>query len=168
MDLTLEAEHFRLPATLHPARGVELPESTCPVARLRMKLRKAGLRPTRQRMQLGWLLFAKGHRHISAEDLFHEANKVQAPLALATVYNTLNQFREAGLIRQVNIGGDRAVFDTDTGDHHHFLFEDDGAITDIPPEMVAISSLPEPPPGYRIAGLDLVVRLERIPESGAA
>lgn len=151
-------------------RGFELQRSTaaraqplsaCPVAGLREKLRDAGLRPTRQRMLLGWLLFAKGNRHISAEALFQEAQSSRAYLSLATVYNTLNQFSEAGMLRKVATVGERTVFDTNTGDHHHFLVEQDGTVFDIPDDSVSLANLPPPPAGYRVVGVDVVVRLER-------
>jgi Fur family iron response transcriptional regulator len=148
------SEKFAMPAPRPDSDG-------CPVARLRQRLRDAGLRPTRQRMLLGWLLFGKGERHVSAELLFQEVNRVRASLSLATVYNTLNQFRDAGLLRQVNAGGTRAIYDTDTGDHHHFVVERDGTILDLPASAVTIGSLPDAPKGYRVVGVDVVVRLER-------
>ena len=75
----------------------------CPVHVLREKLRAVGLRPTRQRTSLGWLLFAKGDRHISAEILFEEAMRARVPVSLATVYNTLHQFTQAGLLRELAV-----------------------------------------------------------------
>ena len=68
-------------------------------------LRTVGLRPTRQRMALGWILFAKGDRHLTAEMLFDEATRSRIPVSLATVYNTLHQFTEAGLLRQLVVDG---------------------------------------------------------------
>src|ERR1044072_9879050 len=84
----------------------------CPVSELRDKLRRVGLRPTRQRVSLGWLLFGKGDRHITAEVLFDEAMRSRIPVSLATVYNTLHQFTEAGLLRQLAVGGPEAHLDT--------------------------------------------------------
>lgn len=147
------------------AQGTELP--ACPFAKVRLRLRGAGLRPTRQRMLLGMLLFSKGDRHTSAEELFRESRQMREQLALATVYNTLNQFCDAGLLRKVASCGDRAIYDTNTGNHHHYLVEDDGTVFDVEEGELAVSTLPAPPPGFRIVGVDVVVRLERIKERHA-
>src|SRR5262245_7982586 len=84
------------------------------------KLRKAGLRPTRQRLALAQLLFGRGDRHVTAEGLHEEAVGAGMPVSLATVYNTMHQFTAAGLLREVTVDGTRTYFDTNTGDHHHF------------------------------------------------
>ena len=68
-------------------------------------LKTAGLRPTRQRLALGELMFSKGHRHLSAEVLHEEAITNRVPVSLATVYNTLHQFTEAGLLREIAVDG---------------------------------------------------------------
>ena len=89
----------------------------CPWHDVKAKLREVGLRPTRQRMALGWILFAKGDRHITAEMLYEEANRAKVPVSLATVYNTLHQFTEVGLLRQVAVDGSKAYFDTNNTEH---------------------------------------------------
>ena len=94
----------------------------CPWHDVRAMLRKVGLRPTRQRMELGWLLFSKGDRHLTAEMLFEEASNARVPVSLATVYNTLNQFTDVGLLRQVAVDGSKTYFDTNTSDHYHFFW----------------------------------------------
>lgn len=124
------------------------------------RLRAAGLRPTRQRVALGRLLFASGHRHVTAEGLHQEAGKAGAPLSLATVYNTLHQFTGAGLLRQVIVDGEKTYFDTNIGDHHHFYFEDQGLLADIPGDEVRIDGLPRPPVGTEIERVEVVVRLK--------
>jgi Fur family iron response transcriptional regulator len=133
----------------------------CPFSDLRDKLRRVGLRPTRQRVSLGWLLFGKGDRHVSAEMLYEEAMRARVPVSLATVYNTLHQFTEAGLLRQLAVDGSKAYFDTNTSDHHHFFVEKDDVLMDVPGEGVSVADLPEPPEGYEIARIDVVVRLRR-------
>jgi Fur family iron response transcriptional regulator len=163
-SLERDLEATRLPRSMLQAAS----RQGCPVAAIKARLKAAGLRPTRQRMILGWLLFAGGDRHITAEALFGEVTRVQGHLSLATVYNTLNQFRESGLIRQVPTGGGRAVFDTNTGDHHHYLVEADGTILDMPADLVPAFPHPPAPEGYRVVGVDVVVRLERLPEANAA
>jgi Fur family iron response transcriptional regulator len=117
----------------------------CPLSDLRDKLRRVGLRPTRQRVSLGWLLFGKGDRHITAEVLFDEAMRSRIPVSLATVYNTLHQFTEAGLLRILAVEGARTYFDTNTSDHHHFFIEGENRVMDIASAPVTVSNLPEPP-----------------------
>jgi len=124
-------------------------------------LRMAGLRPTRQRVALAELLFGGPHRHVSAEQLQDEANSAQVNVSLATIYNTLHQFREAGLLREVAIDASRSYFDTDTSDHHHFYLEDEQRVIDIPCSAIVIQNLPEPPKGTTVTHVDVVVRVRR-------
>jgi Fur family iron response transcriptional regulator len=133
----------------------------CPWHDVKAMLRQVGLRPTRQRMELGWLLFGKGDRHITAEMLFEEANHGKAPVSLATVYNTLHQFTDAGLLRQVAVEGSKSYFDTNASQHHHFFVEEENALFDIPDADVFVGKPPIPPEGYEIARIDVVVRLRR-------
>lgn len=125
------------------------------------RLAAAGLRPTRQRVALGELLFGGGDRHVTAERLFEEATAAQMPVSLATVYNTLHQFTSAGLLREIAVDGARVYFDTNISEHHHFLLEDEGELIDIPGSNVVAPNLPAPPAGLRIARVDVIVRLRR-------
>jgi len=129
---------------------------------VRSRLRDSGLRPTRQRLDLGHLLFSHGDRHVSAEQLHGEAAGEGVRVSLATVYNTLRQFTEAGLLREVRVDGSRSFFDTNTGDHHHFFIESEERVLDVPAEKLLLDRAPEPPEGYEVAGVDVVVRLRRI------
>jgi Fur family iron response transcriptional regulator len=124
-------------------------------------LRRAGLRPTRQRMALATLLFGHGDRHVTAEILHEEAVKSGERVSLATVYNTLHQFERAGLLREIAIGGQRAYFDTNISNHNHFFIEADGCLVDIPGSAIRVDGLPEPPEHLRISHIDVVVRLVR-------
>ncbi|WP_119273067.1 iron response transcriptional regulator IrrA [Taklimakanibacter deserti] len=124
------------------------------------KLRGAGLRPTRQRLALAEILFGAGDRHITAEQLHAEAVAARVPVSLATVYNTLNQFTEAGLLREVAIEGDRTYFDTNTSNHYHYYVEHEGRLFDIESTSLAIKGLPEPPPGMEVGRIDIIVRLK--------
>ena len=124
-------------------------------------LRRAGLRPTRQRVALGQLLFAGGDRHVTAEMLHEEAVRVGQRVSLATVYNTLHQFKRAGLLREIAICGQRAYFDTNTSNHNHYFIESDSTLIDIPGTDVRVEGLPAPPDDMRIAHIDVVVRLVR-------
>ena len=123
------------------------------------KVREAGLRPTRQRVALADMLFAKGDRHISAEELHEEAVQAGVPVSLATVYNTLHQFTEAGMLRILAVEGAKTYFDTNTSDHHHFYVEGANTVIDIANGPVTVHNLPEPPEGMEIVNVDIVVRL---------
>ncbi len=125
-------------------------------------LRSSGLRPTRQRMALAEILFARGNRHVSAEGLLDEAVARRVPVSLATIYNTLHQFTEAGLLREVAVDGSKTYFDTNLEDHHHFFVEDDNVVMDIPHGQMGVGRIPEPPPGFEISRVDVVVRLRRL------
>lgn len=127
-------------------------------------MRSADLRPTRQRLALAKLLFEKGDRHVTAEILHDEAVAASVPVSLATIYNTLHQFTAAGLLREIMVDGTRAYFDTNTSEHHHFFFEDNGQLQDIPADRVAVSELPPPPTGTAVARVDVIVRVQATPE----
>lgn len=137
-----------------------------PFARAMSRLNGAGLRPTRQRLGLARLLFERGDRHVTAEQLHGEAMTDNLKVSLATVYNTLNQFTEAGLLHEVVVEAGRSYFDTNTTAHHHFFHEPDGMLEDIPVERIAVSSLPPPPPGKKVARVEVIVRL--VDEDGDA
>ena len=137
------------------------PMAGCPVHALRAKLRRAKLRPTKQRVALGWLLFGKGRRHLSAETLFEEAVRARFAVSLATVYNTLRQFTGAGLLNEIAVDGARTYFDTNIAPHHHFFVEETGTLVDIPESSVEFLKLPNPPDGCEIARVDVVVRVRR-------
>lgn len=124
-------------------------------------LRQAGLRPTRQRLALGRLLFGDGDRHVTAEQLHAEVLALGEHVSLATVYNALHQFKSAGLVRELAIEGSKAYFDTNTSNHNHFLLEPTGELMDIPGDAIRVEGLPEPPEGMRITHVDLVVRLAK-------
>jgi Fur family iron response transcriptional regulator len=125
------------------------------------RVRRAGLRPTRQRVALADLLFAKGDRHLSAELLHEEALAAGVPVSLATVYNTLHQFTDAGLLRILAVEGSKTYFDTNTSDHHHFYVEGENKVMDIMTGPIVVGDLPEPPEGMEIVNVDVVVRLRR-------
>lgn len=125
------------------------------------KLRRARLRPTRQRLALARLLFSGEDRHVTAEGLHKEALAGRVRVSLATVYNTLHQFTGAGLLREVVVDSTRSYFDTNTGHHHHFYCEDSQRLEDIPGDVVSVGNLPAPPAGTVISGVDVVVRVRR-------
>jgi len=126
-------------------------------------LRAAKLRPTRQRLALARLLFDKGDRHVTAEQLHDEAESAAIRVSLATIYNTLHQFVAAGLLREVVVNPGRSYFDTNTADHHHFFFEETGRLMDIPSDSIRVNNLPKPPQG-EIKRVDVTIRVGK-PES---
>lgn len=125
-------------------------------------LSNAGLRPTRQRMALAQLLVGDGnHRHVTAESLFEAARDEGASVSLATVYNTLRAFCDAGILQEVTVDGSKSYFDTNTHDHPHFYWEDEGRLSDAPSDELVITQLPSAPDGAEIASVDVVIRLRR-------
>jgi|SRR5689334_14607738 Fur family iron response transcriptional regulator len=123
------------------------------------RLKAAGLRPTRQRVALAGLLFRSSDRHVTAEQLHQEALGENVRVSLATVYNTLHQFTDAGLLREVVVEAGRSYFDTNVSDHHHFFMVDSGSLVDIAGEHVAVATLPDAPHGTTVERVDVIIRL---------
>ncbi|MEL7092849.1 MAG: Fur family transcriptional regulator Irr [Pseudomonadota bacterium] len=122
----------------------------------------AGLRPTRQRVTLAALLVGDGqNRHVTAESLFASAKEQGEAVSLATVYNTLRAFCDAGLMQEVTVDGSKSYFDTNVHDHPHFYWEDEARLTDAPSDQLVISQIPDAPDGAEIASVDVVIRLRR-------
>ena len=125
-------------------------------------LASAQLRPTKQRMALAEALVGDGHhRHVTAESLFERVQRTGGSVSLATVYNTLRAFCDAGLLQEVTVDGSRSYFDTNTHDHPHFYWEDTHELTDAPVDQLKIMQLPEVPEGAEIASVDVIIRLRR-------
>lgn len=130
--------------------------------RARNWLAQADLRPTRQRLSLAELLVGDGqNRHVTAESLHHAASRADVSVSLATVYNTLRAFCDAGLMTEITVDGTRSYFDTRIDDHPHYYWEEDGSLTDAPTDSVRFDRLPEPPEGCEIAKVDVVIRLRK-------
>ena len=123
------------------------------------RLRTAGLRPSRQRVALAKLLFEGCNRHVTAESLLAEAKKENVKVSLATVYNTLHQFTNAGLLREIVVDANRCYFDTNVTEHHHFFFEDTNRLEDIHGDDITISKFPAPPTGKTLRRVDVVIRI---------
>lgn len=136
--------------------------SPTPAERGTAWLTGAGLRPTRQRVALAALLIGDGqHRHVTAESLFGSVQTEGESVSLATVYNTLRAFCDAGLMQEVLVDGAKSYFDTNTHDHPHFFWEDENRLTDAPADQLEITRLPDAPEGAEIASVDVVIRLRR-------
>jgi len=157
---SMDMQATNIPAGDDSGPDVVGPEPDEGVQRCLQLLVDAGLRPTRQRLALGQLLFLRGHRHVTAEGLYEEALAANAYLSLATVYNMLNQFTEAGLLRRIAADGIKSFFDTDTSVHPHFYFEGEDVLVDLA-EGLAFTRIPEALPGHEIARLDVIVHLRR-------
>ena len=136
-------------------------EKVRPFSQALDRLRDAGLRPTRQRLALAKFLFEGCDRHVTAEQLHTEALAGNIRVSLATVYNTLHQFTEVGLLREIVVDAGRSYFDTNTSTHHHFFDETHGELTDMPMEDLQISGIPVPPGGAEIQSVDVVVRIRQ-------
>ena len=132
-----------------------------PYSPLIERLKDSGLRPTRQRLALAKLLFARGDRHVTAEQLHGEAMASSVRVSLATVYNALHQFTSAGLLREVVVEPGRSYFDTNVQEHHHFYREDTCGLEDIPADHIALAELPEPPDGTKVARVDVIIRVSK-------
>ncbi|MEM6384242.1 MAG: iron response transcriptional regulator IrrA [Pseudomonadota bacterium] len=128
------------------------------------RLRKAGLRPTRQRLALASILFDGQDRHVSAEWLHDVAKTAGAGVSLATVYNTLHQFTEAGLLREISVDSARTYFDTNVGDHHHMFLEHEDRVIDVPSDAVSVDRLPPIPDGMELVSVDVLMRVR--PKAG--
>ncbi|MDZ4085364.1 MAG: Fur family transcriptional regulator [Tabrizicola sp.] len=125
-------------------------------------LKTGGLRPTRQRLALAELLVGDGmNRHVTAESLYALSADAGEKVSLATVYNTLRAFCDAGLMNEVVVDGSKSYFDTRTDDHPHFYWEDSHSLTDAPAEELEIAQLPQVPEGMAVSRVDVVIRLRK-------
>ena len=127
----------------------------------KIKLRKAGLRPTKQRMIIANILLNGVNRHFTAENLQNEINSSGNSMSIATIYNCLKKFRNCGLIKQVESSKETAIFDTNIDQHHHFLDEETGQLIDIENEEINLFKLPKIPEGYMNSGVEVLIKLKR-------
>lgn len=125
------------------------------------QLRDSGLKPTRQRIAIADILFMDGHKHVSAEDLYAEVERSGMQVSLATVYNTLHQFTDAGLLREVSVDGAKTYFDTNTHDHQHFFLEDTSEVFDVDGIHLTEADIPNVPEDMEVVRVDVVVRLRK-------
>ena len=144
----------------HQVRPIMSVDTVLPYCQALDRLRDTGRRPTRQRMALARMLFDGGNRHISAEQLHNEVVTGNIRVSLATVYNTLHQFTEVGLLREIVVDAGRSYFDTNVSDHHHFFYERSGKLCDIPADMIGVTEIPEAPSGLKISRVEVIVRVD--------
>jgi len=169
-EITAEMAIFPVMADERSQRGTAADAGGGPAEAQRERARARGadwlsrgrLRPTRQRLSLAALLVGDGEdRHVTAESLFEASRDSGERVSLATVYNTLRAFCDAGLMQEITVDGSRSYFDTRMEDHPHFYWEDSQALTDAPAEELEIARLPAAPDGAEIAKVDVVIRLRR-------
>ena len=125
------------------------------------KIESSGIRPTKQRRVLAKILFEKGNRHVSADELFHDVKKEDRKISMATVYNTLKQFTSLGLVREVVVDQNKSLYCTNHKSHYHLYIEDEGKIVDIPTENINlnISSIPA---CLQLHNIDVIVRIRTL------
>jgi Fur family iron response transcriptional regulator len=139
-----------------------------PLAAVLSRLRAVGLRPTKQRLALAKILFDRPTtRHITAEQLFAEATTAGVQVSLATIYNTLHQFTDAGLLRECVLEPGRTHFDSNTTRHHHIIIEDTREVLDVDPTQVEFARLPKVPQGTEIEQIEVVIRVRTRGSGGA-
>ena len=136
------------------------PRQAC-IGIIRRKLMAAGVRPTRQRVDLGCAIFGSGDRHFTAEMIFHETRSIRFAPTLGTIYNTLNEFARCGLLREIAIYDSKLWYDTKTGPHYHFYCEDTEELSDIPDDLLPEFEIPAPD-GMSIAAIDVIVRVRKL------
>ena len=130
-----------------------------PYAQVVQMLRRVDLRPTRQRLALAKLLFEGPNRHVTAEMLHEETEQAHINVSLATIYNSLHQFTDAGLLREVVVDSGRTYFDTNMTDHHHFFIEKEGCLEDIPEGVITLDHLPDIPAGKKFSRIDVIIHV---------
>ncbi|KAB7781970.1 Iron-responsive regulator Irr [Methylorubrum populi] len=117
-------------------------------------------------MGLGILLFGKEHRHLSAETLFSEAQRAKVNVSLATIYNCLHAFTEAGLLRTVIVDGQQVIWDTNTSHHHHFVCDQDGSVIDVPAMVIDQSAINGVPDDMDVVDVQVIMRVRPILQRG--
>ena len=125
------------------------------------KLEKNGIRATKQRRILAKLLFDKGKRHISAENLFDEVKKDKRKISMATIYNTLKQFTSLGLIREIVVDQNKSLYCNNNQSHYHLYIEDEGKVIDIPTKNINLD-IPSIPACLQLHNIDVIVRIRTL------
>ena len=131
----------------------------------KLKLRQAGLRPTKQRMIIADILFNGTNRHFTAENLQNDIISSGKQMSLATVYNCLNKFKNVGLIKKIETLGETSIFDTNVTNHHHFMDEETGELIDFSSDNISLRSCPQTPYGYERNGLDIIIKIKKVDSS---
>ena len=152
--------HFDLEMVKNDQQKVSQRLDLSMLADFAKQLRLVGLRPTRQRIAIAALLLDGRHRHVSADSLIEEITTAGLQVSSGTVYNTLNQFTDAGLLRRVVVHNEYSLFDTNTDHHHHFYEASNDQLVDIPSDDVTLAKLPQAPNGYEIKAVDVIIHIQ--------
>ena len=127
------------------------------------KIENRGIRATKQRRVLAKLLFDKGNRHVSADELYQDVKKEDRKISMATVYNTLKQFTNLGIIREVVVDQNKSLYCTNRKNHYHLYIEDEGKIMDIPLKNIDLN-IPSIPACLQLHNIDVIVRIRTLKE----
>ena len=130
------------------------------------KLEKNGIRATKQRRVLAKLIFDKGKRHISAENLFDEVKKDERKISMATIYNTLKQFTSLGLIREIVVDQNKSLYCNNNQSHYHLYIEDEGKVIDIPTQNIDLD-IPSIPACLKLHDIDVIVRIRTLKDKNS-
>lgn len=122
------------------------------------RLKKAGVTPTQQRVEIGQILFAKP-QHMSADQVLTVVNKTGPLVSKATIYNTLGLFARMGLVKEVIVDPTKVFYDSNVTDHYHFYSMDSGELIDIQGEQLRLERMPNLPEGMEAQGVDIVIRV---------
>ena len=125
------------------------------------KIESSGIRPTKQRRVLAKILFEKGNRHVSADELFHDVKKEDRKISMATVYNTLKQFTSLGLVREIVVDQNKSLYCTNHKSHYHLYIEDEGKLVDIPTKNIDLN-IPSIPACLQLHNIDVIVRIRTL------
>ena len=126
------------------------------------KLRSAGLRPTKQRIQICKILFDREKTfHFTINDISKILkNKTYKKISLATIYNTVHSFKKKGYLKEISVSSDMSYFDTNTSDHHHFLDINTNELIDLKKEHVDKIRIKKNLQGKKITSIEVLVKVE--------
>ena len=126
------------------------------------KLRSSGLRPTKQRVEIAKFLFEREKTfHFTVESLDKLlGKKTSVKFALATIYNTVHAFKNAGHLREVEVRGKKTYFDTNVSNHHHFYDSETSELIDIDANEVIFQKIPKAPNGKKIKNVEVFINLK--------
>ena len=126
------------------------------------KLRKSGLRPTKQRIKICEILFSSDETfHFTINDITKIIEeKISEKISLATIYNTVHAFKKKGYLKEISINNEKNYFDTNISDHHHFFDTKKNELIDIDSNKIELKSMPNPPKGKSIKNINIVINIE--------
>jgi len=121
-------------------------------------LRRYDISPTRQRVEIGEVLFCR-NQHVTAEFVLERVNSTKHTVSKATVYNTLGLFAAKGLLKEVVVDPTKRFYDTNIHPHHHLFYTQSGRLEDIDANDIKVDGLPTIPQGMEVEGIDVIIRV---------